>query len=79
MPVWTLLDLGRCLNMKPETRNSAAFRSTVQVVILSLLSMNIKRKVDEDDDGAAAPLPAWSAAARADAHPAAARIVTAFF
>ena len=44
MPVWNLLDLGRCLNMKPETRNSAAFRSTVQVVILSLLSMNIKRK-----------------------------------
>ena len=45
MPVWNLLDLGRCLNMKPETHNSAAFRSIVQVVILSMLSMNIKRRV----------------------------------
>ena len=45
MPVWNLLDLGRCLNMTPETHNSAAFRSIVQVVILSMLSMNIKRRV----------------------------------
>ena len=45
MPVWNLLDLGRCLNMKAETHNSAAFRSIVQVVLLSMLSMKIKRKV----------------------------------
>ena len=47
MPVWNLLDLGRCLNMKPETHNSAAFRSTAQVVMLNLLRMCINQKVSK--------------------------------